>query len=109
MLVGVFFAWKGISNCLTKFIQFALLWPLFIFFLILSWIFATLFLVFSLAGADFCVSPDQYVQAILDKDADMFDGIIFGFVVFYVSVSPSRFKDWQLYILYTNPSLANYQ
>lgn len=53
MLVAVFFAIKVWENTFTRIIKGALLWPFFIFFLLLSWIFATLFLVFSLAGADF--------------------------------------------------------
>ena len=53
MLAAVFFAIKGWENTFTRIIKGALLWPFFIFFLLLSWIFATLFLVFSLAGADF--------------------------------------------------------
>lgn len=85
MLVGVFFAWKGVSNCFTKAMQYAIIWPLFIFFLVLSWIFATLFLTASLAGSDFCINPDKNVQAILGQSADEFDGIIFSFVLFYVS------------------------
>ena len=86
MLVGVFFAWKGVSNCLTRCIQYAIIWPLFIFFLILCWIFATLFLITSLAGADFCVAPDRNVEELLNKRDGEFDGIIFGFIIFYVSV-----------------------
>mmetsp|Transcript_32560 Transcript_32560/g.60154 ORF Transcript_32560/g.60154 Transcript_32560/m.60154 type:complete len:363 (+) Transcript_32560:105-1193(+) len=35
MLAGAFFAWKGVSNCFTKYIQYAIIWPLFIFFLVL--------------------------------------------------------------------------
>lgn len=96
MLVGVFFAWKGVSNCLTRCIQYAIIWPLFIFFLILCWIFATLFLVSSLAGADFCIEPDRHVQTLLNKNDDQFDGIIFGFIIFYVSgcqIIPSGFED----------------
>lgn len=96
MLVGVFFACKGVSNCVTKCMQYAILWPLFVFFLVLSWIFATLFLVFSLAGSDFCVSPDQNVQTFLDSNEDMFDGIIFGFIVYYVSgctIEPAGAED----------------
>lgn len=71
--------------------QYAILWPLFIFFLVLSWIFATVFLVASLAGADFCFSPDKYVEDVLNSMEDQFDGIIFGFIVYYVSVSLGGF------------------
>ena len=87
MLAGVFFSAKGFSNCFTRFITNAVLWPVFIFFLILFWAFATLFLVASLAGADFCVQPDEYVQAILNRNKDMFDGVIFGFIIYYISVN----------------------
>ncbi|KAL7531419.1 hypothetical protein ACHAXR_004030 [Thalassiosira sp. AJA248-18] len=85
MLVGAFFAWKGVFNCFTKCIQYTVIWPLFIFFLVLSWIFATLFLVVSMGGADFCFSPDQHVQALLNKNSGDFDGLIFGFIIYYVS------------------------
>ena len=85
MLAAVFFAIKGWENTFTRIIKGALLWPFFIFFLLLSWIFATLFLVFSLAGADFCIDPDGYVQILLDQSEDMFEGLIFGFIVYYVS------------------------
>jgi len=85
MLAAVFFAIKGWENTFTRIIKGALLWPFFIFFLLLSWIFATLFLVFSLAGADFCVDPDGYVQVLLEQSEDMFEGLIFGFIVYYVS------------------------
>ena len=87
MITGVFFSAKGHSNCFTRFITNAVLWPVFIFFLILFWAFATLFLVASLAGADFCVQPDEYMQAVLNRNQDKFDGVIFGFIIYYISVS----------------------
>ena len=87
MMTGVLFAWKGISNAFTKCIQYALIWPLFTFSLILSWIFATLFLAAGLAGSDFCVDPDQYVEKFLYAHEEMFDGMLFGFLVYYVTVS----------------------
>ncbi|KAL9178595.1 hypothetical protein ACHAXT_001933 [Thalassiosira profunda] len=85
MLAGVVFASLGKSNCFTKCMQYAVIWPMFVFFLVLSWILATLFLVASLAGADFCVDPDGYVQAFFDANGDQFDGLIFGFIIYYVS------------------------
>ena len=53
--------------------RYAMLWPIFLFFLIVFLIFALLFLVASLSGADFCVSPDEIVQSYLtslEKRAD---------------------------------------
>ena len=65
MLSGVWFSAKNISNCYSKCTTRAIIWPLFIFFLVLAWIFATAFLVAQLAGADFCVNPDKYVAQFL--------------------------------------------
>lgn len=87
MIVGVFFAWKDLSNCFTKCIQYALIWPLFVLILILSWVFAMLFLSAGLAGADFCIDPDAQVQTFLNNHSEAFDGIMFGFIMYYVSVS----------------------
>jgi hypothetical protein len=84
LLAGVVFAWKGVSNYFTKC---TLIWPLFIFFLCLSWIFATLFLAAGIAGADFCVTPDKYVEDFLYAHEDKFDGMLFGFLIYYVTVS----------------------
>jgi len=85
MLVGVLFATYDLSNCLTCCMRNAIIWPCFTVLLLLSWILATLFLILSLGGADFCVAPDSHVQAILNQNADKFDGLIFGFVLYYVS------------------------
>lgn len=88
MIVGVFFAWKGLSNCFTKCIQYVLIWPLFILVLILSWIFAMLFLSASLAGSDFCINPDEHIESYFESHKEeLFDSIMFGFVIYYVSVS----------------------
>lgn len=84
-LVGVLLSIFGISNWLTCCIRNAVIWPLFTLLLVLSWILATLFLVLSVGGADFCISPDAHVQTLLNRNEDQFDGILFGFIIFYVS------------------------
>jgi len=85
MLIGVWFSAKNVSNFFTKCTARAIIWPLFIFFLVVSWIFSTLFLVVQLGGADFCMSPDKYVAQFLKNNRDMFDGLVLGFVIYYVS------------------------
>ena len=87
MLVGVYFAYRGMSNRITTCVRRAVIWPMFAVMLTLSWIFATLFLSASLAGADFCIDPDAYVQAFLNEHSEEFQSIFFGFVLYYVSVS----------------------
>ena len=87
MIASVILVWRGYDNCFTRCIKNLAIWPLFVFFLVMSWIFATLFLVLSLGGADFCISPDEHVQTVLSQRGDQFEGIIFSFIVYYVSVS----------------------
>lgn len=55
MLSEVVFASLNISNCFTRCITNAVIWPIFTLLLILAWISSTVFLISSLAGADFCV------------------------------------------------------
>ena len=85
MLAVTIFSARGISNCFTKCVTCALIWPVFVFLLILSWIFAILSLVSSLAGSDFCYKPDEIVIEILNKNKDKFSSMIFAFALYYVS------------------------
>lgn len=85
MLVVMIFSARGVTNCCTRFATHAILWPVFVFMLVLFWMFALLFLVASLAGSDFCVEPDQVVEWILVQKEDLFHSVIFQFIVYYVS------------------------
>lgn len=91
MIAGVFFAWKGIQNGFTKCIQYAIIWPIFVLILVLSWVFAMLFLVTSIAGSDFCMDPDAHVQAILERviygsdGSSMVESIMVDLVMFYIA------------------------
>jgi enamine deaminase RidA (YjgF/YER057c/UK114 family) len=85
MLIGVWFSAKNISNCFTKCITRAIIWPLFIFFLVLAWLFATVFLAVQLGGADFCVDPDMYVAQFLKNNMHMFEGPVLGILLYYIS------------------------
>lgn len=38
-----------------------------------------------LAGADFCIRPDDYVTEFLEQNSDLFDGLVLGFVIYYIS------------------------
>ena len=70
---------------LNQLYRYAIIWPVFIFFLILFWIFALVFLVTSLSGSDFCVKPDQVVEGTLEQYKDRFHSVIFTFLIYYVS------------------------
>lgn len=85
MLIVTYFSAKGVSNCCTKFTTNAILWPIFVFFLLLFWIFSLLALVTSLAGADFCVKPDAIVEDVLTHFQDHFHSVIFEYLIYYVS------------------------
>lgn len=85
MMIGVWFSAKNVSNCFTRCIARAILWSLFVFFLVLFWTFSAAFLIATLAGADFCISPDEYVAQFMKKFSDLFDGLLLGFVIYYIS------------------------
>lgn len=96
MLAVTVFSAKDISNCFTKCVTCSLIWPIFVLLLVSSWIFATVFLVFSLAGSDFCYKPDDIVMAFLNQYKDKFDSVIFAILIFYVSgcaVVPQAMND----------------
>mmetsp|Transcript_26046 Transcript_26046/g.54973 ORF Transcript_26046/g.54973 Transcript_26046/m.54973 type:complete len:464 (+) Transcript_26046:85-1476(+) len=87
MLVVTYFSARGVNNCCTKITTHAILWPVFIFFLVLAWIFALLFLVVSLAGSDFCIKPDKIVEGALREYQSQFKSAIFEVIIYYISVS----------------------
>lgn len=110
MLAVTVFSAKGISNCFTKCVTCALIWPIFVLLLALSWIFATVFLVFSLAGSDFCYTPDEIVLAFLNQYKDKFDSVIFAILIFYVSgcaVVPQAMDDIAKLITMVETMLAH--
>lgn len=59
MLIVTYFSAKNVTNCCTRVTTNAIIWPIFIFFLLLFWIFSLMGLVTSLSSSDFCVQPDQ--------------------------------------------------
>jgi hypothetical protein len=65
MIGSVLLATAGISNFCTKCITAAVIWPIFILLLVLSWILATVFLIGSLAGADFCIGTLGVISFIM--------------------------------------------
>eukprot|EP00804_Cyclotella_cryptica_P028320 CCRYP_013192-RC/>CCRYP_013192-RC protein AED:0.03 eAED:0.03 QI:643/1/1/1/1/1/6/298/517 len=85
MLAEVVFASLGISNVCTRCITNAVIWPIFTLLLILAWILSTVFLISSLAGADFCVAPDAYTISVVERYKSEFKSAIFAFVLFYIS------------------------
>ncbi|KAL7479709.1 hypothetical protein ACHAW6_005431 [Cyclotella cf. meneghiniana] len=96
MLAEVVFASLNISNCFTRCITNAVIWPIFTLLLILAWISSTVFLISSLAGADFCVAPDNYVISVVEKYEGEFKSAIFAFILFYISgctVRPAAEKE----------------
>jgi len=75
---------KGVSNRYTKCATHGIIWPVFIFLLVLAWILGTLFLVTSLTGSDFCVQPDFNILSWLRRNEDIFQSAISHLIVYYV-------------------------
>ena len=60
--------------------------PLFVLMVVLSWVFAIVFVIGSVGLADMCIdSPDENFQALMKKIQDEFDPLIFKAIIFYVS------------------------
>lgn len=93
LMVSVVMAWKRrkARNCFVRCMKNGIILPIFIIFMLLAWLFATLFLFIAIGGSDYCVTPDQNTVAALDliqrsqpneKDGDT---LIFDILKYYVS------------------------
>uniref|UniRef100_A0A7S4JLT1 Uncharacterized protein n=1 Tax=Odontella aurita TaxID=265563 RepID=A0A7S4JLT1_9STRA len=93
LMISVVLAWKRqkVRNCFVRCMKNAVVLPIFILFMILAWLFATLFMFAAIGGADFCVDPDdntiatlQYIQknSVAEEGAG---NLIFALLKFYVS------------------------
>jgi len=59
--------------------------PLFIIFLLLSWLFASLTLIAAIAGADFCIMPDAHVMSVVDSFKEDMGTEMYDYIAYYIS------------------------
>lgn len=109
LMLSVVLAWKRrqAKNCFVRCMKNGIILPIFILFMLLAWLFATLFLFVAIGGSDFCVAPDQNTVAALElvqksqvDPGDDPSNFIFDLLKFYVSgcdenvvPKPSNFED----------------
>uniref|UniRef100_A0A7R9VNU5 Uncharacterized protein n=1 Tax=Pseudictyota dubia TaxID=2749911 RepID=A0A7R9VNU5_9STRA len=109
LMGSVILAWNGkrSRNCFVRCMRNCIILPIFIIFMLLAWLFATLFLFAAVGGSDFCVSPNENTVAALELvqrsqvDAeDQAGNFIFELLKYYVSgcneglvSKPSNFEE----------------
>jgi hypothetical protein len=86
MMITVVLAWKDYLFRGVRCFRMTVIVPLFIFLVIVSWVFAVVFVIGSMAVADTCIdSPDERVLSVVDKYRDELDSIITDFLIYYIS------------------------
>ena len=87
LIVEVLLAWRGrkMRNCFVSCMKNGVILPLFFLFVILSWLFASLFQVAAIGGADFCVQPEEHVDYVLNKYvAGEMSPVFFAYLTYYL-------------------------
>ena len=81
-LLGAYCRFPRILRCLNN----VFFVPIFVVFVVISWVCSMVFVIGSMTLADFCVdSPDDNVLSILDSNRHLFSSVVYSGVVFYVS------------------------
>lgn len=88
MIIGVVFAAYEIENCFTCFMRRVVLLPIFILQVILATLFAAIFFISALGGADFCITPNAHAIQLTSKIAAGDESLspLFAMLIFYLSV-----------------------
>jgi hypothetical protein len=73
--------------CLFRCVRNVLVIPVLFIFMFLAWLFCSAFAIAAVAGADFCISPDQHILSFLDLYEERFtaDSLVLSFLKYYVS------------------------
>lgn len=93
LMASVIMAWRRrkAKRCFVKCMRNGIILPIFVIFMLLAWLFATMFLFIAIGGSDYCVSPDQNTAALLDLihkgevAAHENDDLVYTLLKFYVS------------------------
>ena len=117
VMIGVILSWRypnrsfRVFSCCRSWLVF----PLFIVFVILGWVFSMGFVISSLATSDFCInSPDDSVLAILEEIQAQHPTTAYYFFVYYIKGCPEELipKEVQQRLAFLNdflfPALFNF-
>jgi hypothetical protein len=109
MMVGVILAWVDRLARVFHCFRMIVIVPLFIALVVVSWIFAMVFVIGSMAMADSCIdSPDGTVLTIVEKYQAELSSFVTEFLIFYISGKSSIRSIRKLPSMYalTTPSLT---
>jgi hypothetical protein len=92
IMMGVILAWRDKFPIAFSCLRSAVVLPLFIVLVFLSWIFSAVFMIGSIALADFCIdSPDKAVLALVNRyDEGQLSSIVLNFVPYFASGKEKR-------------------
>jgi len=87
LMIEVILAWRGrkMRNCFVSCMKNAVILPIFFLFILLSWLFASVFQLVAIGGSDFCVNPDATVEFVLGKYVeDKMSPVLFAYLTYYL-------------------------
>jgi hypothetical protein len=93
LLIGVVLAWRQrLTQPFTR-ARSKVVVPLFISVTFCVWLFASIFCIGAVLGADFCIdAPDSKVIEIISTNKDRFTSVVFELLVFYLSSCDATLK-----------------
>lgn len=87
LMIACILAWLEKQHYVSILVRNACIIPAFVILLLLFWIFSTLALLGSMAGSDFCASPDETAVSVILRFQDKMSSVMFNYLMYYVTVS----------------------
>uniref|UniRef100_A0A7S2Y970 Uncharacterized protein n=1 Tax=Entomoneis paludosa TaxID=265537 RepID=A0A7S2Y970_9STRA len=83
---AVHMAHMGRGGKLFRFYRRNVVFPIFVFFVVMAFIFACCFIIAAVGASDWCInSPDPKVSFLLEKNQDYLDSVVFQYAMYYVN------------------------
>ena len=98
LMLSVALQWAGkkprCCKCLFRCVRNVFIIPILFIFMFLAWLFCSIFVVAAVAGADFCMKPDDYVLSFLEKYEEEFTSgsLVLSFLKYYVSACNENYE-----------------
>ena len=98
LMLSVALQWAGKKprgcQCLLRCVRNVFIIPILFIFMFLAWLFCSVFVIAAVAGADFCMRPDDYVLSFLEKYEERFTSgsMVLSFLKCYVSACNESYE-----------------
>ena len=98
LMLSVALQWAGKKprgcQCLLRCVRNVFIIPILFIFMFLAWLFCSVFVIAAVAGADFCMRPDEYVLSFLEKYEERFTSgsMVLSFLKYYVSACNESYE-----------------